>query len=238
MHNTARDNIDAGELARFEAVAHQWWDAQGDFRPLHDLNPVRTAYVARQHVLMGARVLDVGCGGGLLCESMAAAGANVLGADAGTTAIQVARLHALESGAPVQYRQCAVEDIPLSEGGFDLITCMEMLEHVPDPAGVVSHCAALLRPGGTLVLATINRSPKAYGLAILAAEYVLRLLPRGTHDYSKLLRPSELADMTRRAGLHVTDIVGMHYNPITRHARVGGTPDVNYLLTAHKPGTA
>ena len=238
MNSDTDDNIDAAELARFEAVAHQWWDAHGDFRPLHDLNPVRAAYVARQHVLQGARVLDVGCGGGLLSEAMAAAGAQVLGADAGATAIQVARLHALESGAPVQYRQCPVEDIDLSEGGFDLITCMEMLEHVPDPARVVKHCAALLRPGGTLVLATINRSPRAYALAILAAEYVLRLLPRGTHDYNKLLRPSELAQMTRRAGMTVTDIVGMHYNPLTRQARIGGAPNVNYLLTARMPSIA
>ena len=240
-------NIDTAELGRFERVAHQWWDPQGDFRPLHDLNPARTAYVVRQYTaacqraglpapgLAGTRVLDIGCGGGLLSEAMAAAGAAVLGIDPGTTAIQVARLHALETGATPAYRQCAVEDIPVSEGGFDLVTCMEMLEHVPDPSSVVAHAVALLRPGGTLVLSTINRTPKAYAMAVLGAEYVLRLLPRGTHVYGKFIRPSELAQVVRRCGLQVTDIVGMHYNPFTRACRIEGAPDVNYLLTAHRP---
>ncbi len=237
-------NIDREELGRFERVAHQWWDPQGDFRPLHDLNPARSAYVARQLAgnrgegLAGARVLDIGCGGGLLAEAMAAAGAEVLGIDPGTTAIQVARLHAMETGATPTYRQCAVEEIPTSDGGFDLITCMELLEHVPEPASVLAHAAALLRPGGTLVLSTINRTPRAYAMAVLGAEYVLRLLPRGTHDYAKFIRPSELAQMTRRCGLQVTDIVGMHYNPFTRACRIEGSPDVNYLLTACKPETA
>ena len=231
-------NIDQAELARFEGVAHRWWDSSGDFRPLHDINPARTAFVAERIALRGARIADLGCGGGLLTEAMAGQGADVLGVDAGETAIQVARLHALESGSTARYRQCTFESLlPELAGTFDAVTCMELLEHVPDPAATIVTCAALLRPGGKLIASTINRSPRSYALAVIAAEYVLQLVPRGTHDYQKFIRPHELAAMVRRAGLDVGEVVGMSYSPFTHHCTIGGPPAVNYFLCADKVAT-
>ena len=224
-------NIDHAEVSRFELVAHRWWDPSGEFRPLHDINTERTRYVAQRIALHGARIADIGCGGGLLTEAMAAEGADVLGIDAGETAISVARLHALESGSTATYRQCAVEALlPDYAASFDAVTCMELLEHVPDPSAVVVSCARLLRPGGRLIASTLTRSPRAYALAVLGAEYVLGLLPRGTHDYSRFIRPAELAAMMRAGGLQVVDIDGMSYNPFTRRCAIGGPPRVNYLM--------
>lgn len=237
--NTATDiatNIDPAEVAKFEAMAHRWWDPEGDFRPLHDLNGVRLDWIAARHDLAGARVLDVGCGGGLLTEGMARAGATVTGIDAGKAPLTVARLHALESGVEVDYRQCPAETLAAeAPGTFDAVSCLEMLEHVPDPPSVIAACAALVKPGGDLFFSTINRNPKAWALAVVGAEYVLGLLPRGTHDYARFIRPSELARWLRDCGLELREIAGMSYNPVSREARIGSDVDVNYLVHAVRP---
>lgn len=232
----ASSNFDQAELDKFAALANRWWDADGPQKPLHALNPVRLKYVADRVPLRGARVLDIGCGGGLLSEALAQAGADVTAIDLAPELVKVARLHALESGAKVDYRVQAAEDLAAEQpGSFDVVTCMEMLEHVPDPASVVAACARLVRPGGTVVFSTINRNPRAYALAIVAAEYVLGLLPRGTHDYGKLIRPSELDRWARAAALEVIDIRGIAYNPLLKTARLSPDAGVNYLMHCRRP---
>lgn len=231
-----QNNADAGELAKFNRMAARWWDPDGESRPLHDINPARLGYITRRADLHGARVLDVGCGGGLLSEAMARAGARVTAIDLGSEVIEVARLHLLESKLEVDYRECSAEALAAAEPeSFDAVTCMEMLEHVPDPAAVIQACARLLKPGGQLFLSTLNRTPQAFAVAIVGAEYLARLLPRGTHRYAGFIRPSELAAWLRAAGLQPQDVSGLRYNPLLRRARVGGSPAVNYLAHASKP---
>ena len=226
-------NVDPAELDKFAAAAHRWWDPTSDFKPLHDINPLRVDYIARHcDGLAGKRVLDVGCGGGILTEAMARAGASVTGIDLSDKALAVAQLHRLESAVEVDYRLIAAEALAAAEpASFDLVTCMELLEHVPQPASTVAACAALARPGGRVVCATINRQPKAYLLAVLGGEYLLGLLPRGTHDYARFVKPSELVAFARRAGLNVEDVTGMQYNPLTRSYRLDADISVNYLAT-------
>ena len=228
MHSGA--NVDPAEISKFDAAAPRWWDPEGEFRPLHDLNPARLDYIEARAGLGGRRVLDVGCGGGLLAEGMARRGAKVTGIDLAPAALEVARLHALESGVEVDYREVAVDALVAVEpAAFDLVTCLEMLEHVPDPAAVLQAMARLVRPGGDVVCSTINRNAKAFALAIVGAEYVLRLLPRGTHQYSRLIRPAELARWARAAGLELVDLAGLGYDPATRQARISADASVNYL---------
>jgi 2-polyprenyl-6-hydroxyphenyl methylase/3-demethylubiquinone-9 3-methyltransferase len=229
-------NADPAELQRFSDIAHRWWDINGVMRPLHELNPLRLQWIDAQASLAGKRVLDVGCGGGILAESMAGKGAQVTGIDLTVKLLRVAELHALESGAQVSYRQAAAEDLARAQpGAFDVVTCMELLEHVPDPDSVVRACAELVRPGGWVFFSTINRNPKAFALAVLGAEYVLRLLPRGTHEYAKFIKPSELAAAVRSAGLSVSQVIGMTYNPLTRVFRLAADTDVNYLMSCRQP---
>jgi len=229
MQSTA--NADPAELAKFSELAHRWWDPAGEFRPLHELNPLRLAWLAGHAPLAGKDVLDVGCGGGILAEAMAQQGARVTGIDLAEKPLRVAQLHLLESRLEIDYQLASAEDYAGSHAeGFDVLTCMEMLEHVPDPASAVAACARLLRPGGRAFFSTINRNPKAYALAVIGAEYVLKLLPRGTHDYARFIRPSELARWCRDAGLREVELIGMTYNPLTRRYRLGPDCDVNYLL--------
>ncbi len=229
-------NVDPAELAKFQALAARWWDPESEFRPLHEINPLRLQWIDEHASIDGRRVLDVGCGGGILSESMAERGAAVHGIDLGERALQVAELHALESGAAVVYERIAVEALAQREPeSFDVVTCMELLEHVPDPESVVRACSALVRPGGWVFFSTINRNAKAFALAIVGAEYVLRLLPRGTHEYEKFIRPSELAAAARRARLEVIELTGLTYNPITRRYRLdSGDPDVNYMMACRR----
>lgn len=237
MTTTANVNADPAELAKFNALASRWWDPQGEFRPLHAMNPVRLAYIERVcDGLQGKRIVDVGCGGGILSESLAARGATVTGIDLAEAPLAVAKLHLQESGLTVDYRRQSAEALAAENpAAFDVVTCMEMLEHVPGPAAVVQACAALLKPGGHLVCSTLSRTPKAWLLAIVGAEYVLGLLPRGTHDYNKFIRPAELDAWLRTAGLETRDATGLHYNPLTRQFRLAPGVDVNYLLHAQKP---
>lgn len=229
-------NVDPSEISKFDAAAPRWWDPEGEFRPLHDLNPARLDYIEARAGLAGRRVLDVGCGGGLLAEGMARRGARVIGIDLAPGALEVARLHALESGIAVDYRQVAAESLADAEpASFDLVTCLEMLEHVPDPPSIMAALARLVRPGGDVVCSTINRNAKAFALAIVGAEYVLRLLPMGTHQYARLIRPSELARWARDAGLQISDLAGLDYNPMTRQARVSADTSVNYLAHFQRP---
>lgn len=229
------ENVEQAELAKFDRLGDTWWDPKGEMGPLHELNPLRLGYIDTRHALSDARVADVGCGGGLLAEAMARAGARVTGIDLAGEAIAAARRHAESEGVSVDYRHIAVEALAREEPGeFDAVTCMEMLEHVPAPAEIIRHCAALLRPGGDLFLSTLNRTPRAFLLGIVGAEYVMNLLPRGTHDYRKFIRPSELADWCRETGLQVLDVSGLHYDPVFRQHHVGGRPEVNYLLHAQK----
>jgi 2-polyprenyl-6-hydroxyphenyl methylase / 3-demethylubiquinone-9 3-methyltransferase len=229
--NTVRDNVDQAEVAKFDALASRWWDPDGEFRPLHEINPLRLDWI-RQHVqLSGANVVDIGCGGGILAESMAAAKATVTGIDMAEAALAVARLHLHESKADVEYRQATAEELAAAEAGsFDVVTCLEMLEHVPDPAQVIRSCAELVKPGGHVFFSTINRNPKAFVFAIVGAEYILKLLPAGTHEYEKFIRPSELESWARHAGLTLQDSIGMHYNPLTKEYSLGEKLDVNYLM--------
>ncbi len=232
-------NVDPAEIAKFDAAAPRWWDPDGEFRPLHDLNPARLDYVEARAGLAGKQVLDVGCGGGLLAEGMARRGARVLGIDLAPEALAVARLHAAESGLALEYRQVAVEELAESApAAFDVVTCLEMLEHVPDPARVVAALARLVRPGGHVVLSTINRNAKAFALAIVGAEYLMRLLPMGTHRYARLIRPSELSRWARAAGLELLDLAGLAYDPFSRRARVGTDVSVNYLAHFRRPTAA
>jgi len=231
----AEHNVDPAEIRKFEELAHRWWDPQSEFKPLHEINPLRLEYIDRHVSLSGKQVLDVGCGGGLLSEGMALQGARVTGIDLGEAPLSVARLHLLESGLDVEYRRISVEALAAERpASYDAVTCMEMLEHVPDPASVVSACAGLVRPGGTVCFSTINRNPKSFLFAIVGAEYVLKLLPRGTHEYARFIRPSELEQWTRSAGLQTRDIVGMTYNPLTRVYRLGRDVDVNYIMRLQK----
>lgn len=235
---TLRDNVDLAELAKFDSLASRWWDTEGDFKPLHDINPLRLDWI-RQHVkLSGCRALDIGCGGGILAESMAAANANVTGIDMAEGPLSVARLHQHESGAHVDYRQATAEDLAASEAGeYDVVTCLEMLEHVPDPSQVVRSCAELVKPGGHVFLSTINRNPKSFLFAIVGAEFVLKLLPSGTHDYAKFIRPSELEEWARNAGLRLKASIGMHYNPLSKEYSLGSNLDVNYLMYYQRPAS-
>lgn len=229
-------NLDPREAEAFNRLASRWWDPEGDFRPLHDLNGPRVDWIASIAPPKDQRLLDVGCGGGLLTEAMAAAGARVTGIDMAEKPLTVARLHQVESGLEIDYRQITAEQLAEQEpAAFDIVCCLEMLEHVPDPARTVRACVTLVRPGGHLFFSTINRSPLAWATAIVGAEYVLRLLPRGTHRYDRLIRPAELADYVRRAGGRVERIEGMNYNPFSRTVRIGGAPRVNYLVHARRP---
>ncbi|ARO88771.1 bifunctional 3-demethylubiquinone 3-O-methyltransferase/2-octaprenyl-6-hydroxy phenol methylase [Nitrosospira lacus] len=224
-------NVDPLELEKFSQLAHRWWDPNSEFKPLHEINPLRLDYIDRFAGLSGKTVLDVGCGGGILSESMAGRGAHVTGIDLGDKPLKVAKLHLLETGKKVNYRKIAVEDLAREQPHhYDVITCMEMLEHVPSPASIVRACAELAKPGGWIFFSTINRNPKSYLFAIIGAEYVLNLLPRGTHDYAKFIKPSELARMAREAGLNVEDIIGMTYNPITKVYALEADSDVNYIM--------
>lgn len=228
-------NADPVELEKFSQLAHRWWDANSEFKPLHEINPLRLNYIDRIAKLGGKSVLDVGCGGGILSESMAGLGARVTGIDLGEKALQVAQLHLLESGKQVEYRKIAVEELAAEKpGSYDVVTCMEMLEHVPDPHSIVQACATLVKPGGHVFFSTLNRNPKSYLFAIIGAEYVLNMLPRGTHDYAKFLKPSELAQMCRNSGLNVSDISGMSYNPLSKIYSLGRDTDVNYLLACRR----
>ncbi len=234
--NTEYDNVDAAELAKFDALASRWWDPEGDFRPLHQINPLRLDWIRGHVALRDAHVLDIGCGGGILAESMAKAGATVTGIDMAEGPLGVARLHLHSSGLDIEYRRSTAEEAAASDAAkYDAVTCLEMLEHVPDPAAVVASCAALVKPGGHVFFSTINRNPKAFLFAIVGAEYLLRLLPAGTHDYEKFIRPSELEHWCRSAGLEHKDSIGLHYNPMSRKYALGRGLDVNYLMAFQRP---
>jgi 2-polyprenyl-6-hydroxyphenyl methylase/3-demethylubiquinone-9 3-methyltransferase len=223
-------NVDPAEVAKFEELASRWWDPHSEFKPLHDINPLRVDYIERRAALAGKQVLDVGCGGGILSEAMARHGARVTGIDMGEAPLSVARLHQYESGVEVDYQRITAEQLAATQpGSFDVVTCLEMLEHVPDPASVIHACAQLVKPGGQVFFSTLNRNPKSYLFAILGAEYLLRLLPKGTHDYRKFIRPSELDEWARQAGLELDDLTGMSYNPLSGEYRLGDDVDVNYL---------
>ena len=229
-------NVDQAELDKFSALASRWWDPNSEFKPLHAINPLRLNWIkGLVGGLQGKKVLDVGCGGGILAESMALAGAEVTGIDLADKSLKVAQLHGLESGVPVTYRNISAEDLAAEQPAqFDVVTCMEMLEHVPDPASVVHACAKLCKPGGTLFFSTLNRNPKSYLFAIIGAEYILKLLPKGTHEYSKFIKPSELAAFTRNAGLEMNGIKGLSYNPLTQVYSLSDDVDVNYMIAVHK----
>jgi 2-polyprenyl-6-hydroxyphenyl methylase / 3-demethylubiquinone-9 3-methyltransferase len=228
-------NVDQAELRKFSELAHRWWDPVGSFRPLHDINPLRLDWIDGKVGLAGKRVVDVGCGGGILSESMSARGADVLGIDLADKPLRVAQLHALEIGARVQYRAVSAEDLARqAPASFDVVTCMEMLEHVPEPDSTVAACAALARPGGWVFFSTINRNARSFVMAIIGAEYVLRLLPRGTHEYARFIRPSELARSARAAGLQIDELRGMSYKPLARTYRLGDDTGVNYLVACRK----
>jgi 2-polyprenyl-6-hydroxyphenyl methylase/3-demethylubiquinone-9 3-methyltransferase len=228
-------NFDPQELAKFGELAHRWWDPNSEFKPLHDINPLRLGWIDRCVGLAGKKVLDVGCGGGLLSEGMAGCGADVTGIDLSEKPLGVARLHLHESGQKVDYRLIAAEalaeEMPAT---FDVVTCLEMLEHVPDPASTIAACAKMVKPGGQVFFSTINRNPKAYLFAVIGAEYILNLLPKGTHDYAKFLRPAEVSRFARQAGLEVEEIIGMSYNPITRTYSLGSDTSVNYLVRTRR----
>jgi 2-polyprenyl-6-hydroxyphenyl methylase/3-demethylubiquinone-9 3-methyltransferase len=230
-------NVDPQELAKFSELAHRWWDPDSEFRPLHQINPLRLAWIDELARLSGRRALDVGCGGGILAEAMARKADHVTGIDLAARPLGVARLHALEGGvANIEYREVAAEALAAeAPASFDVVTCMEMLEHVPDPSSVVRACATLVRPGGWVFFSTLNRNPKSFLFAIIGAEYVLRLLPRGTHEYARFIRPSELARWTRDSGLELEGSKGMEYNPLTRRYRLSGDTSVNYLFACRRP---
>ncbi|HLW05780.1 MAG TPA: bifunctional 2-polyprenyl-6-hydroxyphenol methylase/3-demethylubiquinol 3-O-methyltransferase UbiG [Azoarcus sp.] len=224
-------NVDPAELQKFSDLAHRWWDTNSEFKPLHDINPLRLDWIDARSPLLDQRVLDVGCGGGILSEGMAARGAHVTGIDLSEKALGVARLHLFESGFDVDYQHVSAEAFAEAHAGeFDIVTCLEMLEHVPDPASTVAACAKLVKPGGTVHFSTINRNPKSWLFAVVGAEYVLNLLPKGTHEYARFIKPSELSRACRDVGLDTVELTGMHYNPLTKTYSLGGNTDVNYLL--------
>ena len=232
------ENVDPAEMAKFNGLAARWWDAQGDFRPLHQINPLRLDWIQRHVELDGRNAVDVGCGGGLLTEAMATAGARVTGIDMADGPLAVARLHQAQSGADVEYLKRRAEDLADERPGqFDVVTCLEMLEHIPDPAAAITACRTLLKPGGSVFFSTINRNPKSFLFAIVGAEYVLRLLPRGTHEYRKFIKPSELEGWAREAGLCIGDAIGLHYNPLSRRYSLGPRVDVNYIQHYVRPDT-
>ena len=232
-------NQDPLEIEKFNQLASRWWDPQGPFHPLHDINPVRTDYIAQRTGLQGSQVLDIGCGGGLLCETLHRLGALVTGIDASERPLQVARMHAAEAGLSIHYQLATAEAMSEQQPGhYDVVSCLELLEHIPSPASTVAACARLVRPGGQVFFSTINRTPLAWASAILGAEYVLGLLPRGTHEYQKLIRPAELARWCREAGLDLQSVDGLYYNPLLKTARISRTPVVNYLLHASRPGSS
>jgi len=228
-------NVDQSEIDKFSALAHRWWDPTSEFKPLHAINPLRLGWIESITSLAGKKVLDVGCGGGILAESLSKAGGIVTGIDLSNKALKVAELHQLESNTSVQYRSISAEDLAKQEPeNYDVVTCMEMLEHVPDPSSVVQACAILCKPGGSIFFSTLNRNPKSYLFAIIGAEYILKLLPKGTHEYDKFIKPSELAGFTRQAGLELLEIKGMTYNPLTQIYRLGSDTDVNYMIATRK----
>jgi len=228
-------NVDQSEIAKFSALAHRWWDPNSEFKPLHAINPLRLSWIKTFVSLEGKKVVDIGCGGGILAESLAQAGAETTGIDLSEKALKVAELHALEVGAKLTYRAISAEDLAQEQAGqYDVVTCMEMLEHVPDPASVVQACADLCKPGGTLFFSTLNRNPKSYLFAIIGAEYILRLLPKGTHEYAKFIKPSELVTFTRAAGLEMLGMKGLSYNPITQVYSLNDDVDVNYMIAVRK----
>ena len=229
------NNVDQSEIDKFSALAHRWWDPTSEFKPLHAINPLRLGWIESVTSLTGKKVLDVGCGGGILAESLSKAGGIVTGIDLSNKALKVAELHQLESNTSVQYRSISAEDLAKQEPeNYDVVTCMEMLEHVPDPSSVVQACATLCKPGGSIFFSTLNRNPKSYLFAIIGAEYILKLLPKGTHEYDKFIKPSELAGFTRQAGLELLEIKGMTYNPLTQIYRLGSDTDVNYMIATRK----
>ncbi|BCB25885.1 ubiquinone biosynthesis O-methyltransferase [Sulfurimicrobium lacus] len=235
MNDATPLNADQQELDKFSQLAHRWWDPSSEFKPLHDINPLRLEYIDSLAGLSAKHVLDVGCGGGILSESMAARGANVTGIDLGEKALKVAKLHLLESGQKVDYRLIAVEALAQQEAGqYDVVTCMEMLEHVPDPASIVRACSQLVKPGGQVFFSTLNRNLKSYLFAVIGAEYVLNMLPRGTHEYAKFLKPSELARHCRASGLVVDEVTGMSYNPLSKVYSLGKDTSVNYMLACRR----
>jgi 2-polyprenyl-6-hydroxyphenyl methylase/3-demethylubiquinone-9 3-methyltransferase len=228
-------NVDQSEIDKFSALAHRWWDPTSEFKPLHAINPLRLGWIESITSLAGKKVLDVGCGGGILAESLSKAGGIVTGIDLSNKALKVAELHQLESNTLVQYRSISAEDLAKQEPeNYDVVTCMEMLEHVPDPSSVVQACATLCKPGGSIFFSTLNRNPKSYLFAIIGAEYILKLLPKGTHEYDKFIKPSELAGFTRQAGIELLEIKGMTYNPLTQIYRLGSDTDVNYMIATRK----
>lgn len=236
MNSAQHSNFDESELAKFSALANKWWDPTSEFRPLHEINPLRLNWIDQRAHLSGKKVLDVGCGGGILAESMANRGAEVLGIDLADKSLKVAELHRLESGANVQYQHISAEQLADTHAEqFDVVTCMEMLEHVPDPSLVVKACADLCKPGGWLFFSTINRNPKSFLFAIVGAEYILNLLPKGTHSYEKLIKPSELAQFARKANIEFSEMIGLIYNPFTKIYKLAHDTDVNYMVACKKP---
>lgn len=230
-------NVDSAEVAKFEALASRWWDKHSEFKPLHDLNPLRSNYIDERSPVAGKKLIDIGCGGGILSESMALRGAEVTGIDMGEAPLQVAKLHSLESGVSIDYRRITAEEIADEQAGqYDVVTCMEMLEHVPDPSSVIRACMKLCKPGGHVYFSTINRNPKAYLFAVVGAEYLLKMLPKGTHEYSKFIRPSEMSSWVRQAGLQLQNTTGLTYNPLTKHYKLNDNDvSVNYMLHTTKP---
>jgi 2-polyprenyl-6-hydroxyphenyl methylase/3-demethylubiquinone-9 3-methyltransferase len=236
LMSEVRQNVDADEVAKFDALASRWWDADGEFRPLHQINPLRLDWIRQQVDLNGSKVVDIGCGGGILTESMAEAGALVTGIDMAEAPLAVARLHQIESGVEVDYQQTTAEELAANHAGqFDVVTCLEMLEHVPSPAAIIASVHSLLRPGGQAFFSTINRNPKSFLFAIVGAEYILKLLPAGTHEYQKFIRPSELDTWARATGLELKTSIGMHYNLLSREYTLGPGLDVNYLMHYSRP---
>ncbi len=233
---TTHVNVDPAEIRKFEELASRWWDRQGEFKPLHDINPLRLNFINTGSALSGKRVIDIGCGGGILCESMSECGATVIGIDMGKAPLSVAQLHAMESDYDIDYQKITAEEMASNHAGeFDIVTCMELLEHVPDPSSVINACMQLVKPGGSVYFSTINRNPKSFLFAIVGAEYIMKMLPRGTHEYSKFIRPSELDNWCRDAGLDVISIEGITYNPVTGMFRTSRDVDVNYMVHYVRP---